>query len=287
MPLNTAIRGAQIEETTISGGHLIDATVPESKLDISNVPTDGYYLAWASGTSKMTWSNITGADLVVNEVPAGTVGGGNVTFTLANTPVIGSELVYLNGLLQKSGGGNDYTIIATTITFVTAPDAGDLLAVTYLKSQGFASFVSNPIGANLDTGGYSVVWSPAPGTNDTATGDTATMQVDSTVASVGQALYIASDGNFELANATASGTVPCSALALETGTGSKKVLFKGFIRHDAWSWTPGKIIYVDTTAGALTTTAPIGSTNQVQVVGVATHADRMYFNPQYGLVEVL
>ena len=73
MPLNTAIRGAQIEETTISGGHLIDATVPESKLDISNVPTDGYYLAWASGTSKMTWSNITGADLVVNEVPAGTV----------------------------------------------------------------------------------------------------------------------------------------------------------------------------------------------------------------------
>ena len=70
---------------------------------------------------------------IVRETPSGTINGSNVTFTLANTPVSGTEQVFLNGILQEPGSGNDYTISSSTITYLTAPATGDRLRVTYLK----------------------------------------------------------------------------------------------------------------------------------------------------------
>ena len=68
---------------------------------------------------------------VTREVPSGSVNGSNVTFTLANTPVAGSEQVYLNGLLQDPGAGNSYTIAGSTITFLSAPLTNDEIHVSY------------------------------------------------------------------------------------------------------------------------------------------------------------
>lgn len=73
------------------------------------------------------------AGFVDRETPSGTVNGSNVTFTLANTPLSGSEHVYLNGVLQEPGAGNDYTISTTTITYLTAPLTGDKIRVSYRK----------------------------------------------------------------------------------------------------------------------------------------------------------
>lgn len=70
---------------------------------------------------------------VIRETPTGLVNGANTTYTLANSPIAGTEQVYLNGLLQEPGAGNDYTISGTTITYLTAPITGDRLRVTYLK----------------------------------------------------------------------------------------------------------------------------------------------------------
>lgn len=70
---------------------------------------------------------------VTRETPTGSVNGVNTTFTLANTPVAGSEEVYLNGLLQEPGAGNDYTIATATITMLAAPLTGDRLRVNYRK----------------------------------------------------------------------------------------------------------------------------------------------------------
>lgn len=67
------------------------------------------------------------------ETPTGLINSSNVTYTLANTPIVGSEHVYLNGLLMESGGGNDYTISGATITMLTAPTTGDRLKATYRK----------------------------------------------------------------------------------------------------------------------------------------------------------
>jgi len=71
---------------------------------------------------------------IVKETPSGTVNGSNVTFTLANTPVSGKEEIYVNGIQQDPGAGNDYTISGATITFLTGaiPQTGDKVRASYI-----------------------------------------------------------------------------------------------------------------------------------------------------------
>jgi len=64
------------------------------------------------------------------EAPSGSVDDSNVTFTLANTP-IDTPRIYVNGVRQKPGAGNDYTISGTTITFASAPLTGSNILVDY------------------------------------------------------------------------------------------------------------------------------------------------------------
>lgn len=89
------------------------------------------------GSTAITWTNpitagaLTSANFIDKEVPSGSINGSNTAFTIANTPVSGSEHVYLNGVLQESGSGNDYTISGTSITMATAPLSGEKIRVTY------------------------------------------------------------------------------------------------------------------------------------------------------------
>lgn len=73
------------------------------------------------------------ASFKVRETPSGTINGSNTVFTLATTPISGSESVFLNGILQNAGAGNDYTISGNSITFITAPKSGDVLLASYLS----------------------------------------------------------------------------------------------------------------------------------------------------------
>lgn len=88
-----------------------------------------------SGTTALTFPTtgkvFTSGDTVVRETPSGSINGSNVTFTLAQTPIAGFESIYLNGLLQEPGAGNDYTISGGTITYLTAPATGDKLRASY------------------------------------------------------------------------------------------------------------------------------------------------------------
>ena len=72
------------------------------------------------------------AKYIVRETPTGTKNGGNAAFTLTYTPVTGTEMVFLNGMLQNAGG-NDYSIATATITMTTAPVSTDVLLVTYVS----------------------------------------------------------------------------------------------------------------------------------------------------------
>lgn len=76
---------------------------------------------------------LTPTGTVTRETPTGLVNSANTTYTLANTPTAGSEEVFLNGILQEPGAGNDYTISTNTITYLTAPLTGDRLRVSYRK----------------------------------------------------------------------------------------------------------------------------------------------------------
>ena len=113
-----------------------DEGITESKLGISNTPTDGYYLKYTTANG-MTWADVDADsvqedDFVFHEIPSGSIDSTNVTFTLANTPVSGTVQVFLNGLLQAPGSGLDYTISGITITFNKAPHTGSDLYVHYL-----------------------------------------------------------------------------------------------------------------------------------------------------------
>jgi hypothetical protein len=91
------------------------------------------------GTTAITFQNIpvsaglSNTNFVDKEIPSGSINGSNVTYTLANTPVSGSDHLYLNGMLQESGSGNDYTISSTTITMSVAPLTGEKIRVSYRK----------------------------------------------------------------------------------------------------------------------------------------------------------
>jgi hypothetical protein len=102
-----------------------------------------------------------------------------------------------------------------------------------------------------------------------------------------QALHMHSDGTWILADADDSDLVPCEALAISTGAGSnKQVIKRGYINSSAWSWTPGGLIYLSTTAGGLTQTKPSTTGDNVQIVGYAETSTTMYFDPQLVVVEV-
>lgn len=87
----------------------------------------------SSGEVTLVHNVLKATDYVVRESPTGSVNGSNTTFSLAYTPVSGAESVFLNGILQEPGSGNDYTISTDTITFADAPVSGDRIRVSYIK----------------------------------------------------------------------------------------------------------------------------------------------------------
>ena len=91
------------------------------------------------GTTALVYTIFTGAtglttgNFITNETPTGAVNGTNTAFTLAFTPTAGTVSVYLNGIYQEPGAGNDYTISTNTITYLTAPVTGDKIRANYMK----------------------------------------------------------------------------------------------------------------------------------------------------------
>jgi hypothetical protein len=72
------------------------------------------------------------SNFVIGEIPSGAINSSNVTFTLAHVPVANTDSLFLNGLRQHKGIGNDYTISGATITFNTAPTTGSVLLIDYI-----------------------------------------------------------------------------------------------------------------------------------------------------------
>jgi hypothetical protein len=101
-------------------------------------------------------------------------------------------------------------------------------------------------------------------------------------------LYLKSDGKWWKADADAIATMPGLRLALETKSANDtcNALVAGRVRDDDWNWTVGGAIYASTAAGALTQAAPSGTTDIVQIVGIAYHADKMIFFPENTTIEI-
>ena len=58
------------------------------------------------------------------------------------------------------------------------------------------------------------------------------------------------------------------------------------LRDDSYAgWTVGGLLYLSTTAGAITQTAPSGTDDVIQILGVAYASKIIFFNPQLVQVE--
>jgi hypothetical protein len=155
---------------------------------------------------------------------------------------------------------------------------------TYIEQiSGSGSYNDWNISISGIPGSVDDEWSltPAPTTDGTASGIIVPM-VCGTDVITGCVYRIGSSGKMLLADADQASTMPAIAFALENGSAddTKNFLFYGFYRNDAYSWTPGSLLYTNI-FGVPVTTAPSGSGDQVQIIGVTTHADRIFFNPQY------
>lgn len=87
----------------------------------------------ASGTSgTAVW--VTFPLKITREIPTGDINGVNTDFALSSFPELGSEEVFLNGILQNESS-NDYTIAGVTLTFEQAPLTNFTLLVSYNTGQ--------------------------------------------------------------------------------------------------------------------------------------------------------
>jgi hypothetical protein len=68
---------------------------------------------------------------VINEAPDGDVDGKNNVFILRYLPIINTEHVYLNGLLQVSGQNSDYVLIGNKLSFFYPPPENSIIKVDY------------------------------------------------------------------------------------------------------------------------------------------------------------
>lgn len=101
-------------------------------------------------------------------------------------------------------------------------------------------------------------------------------------------LHVNSSGVWVKANAVSGTKMPCSAIACEAINSGLRgtLLFCGIINNNAWSWTPGGLIYTATIDGGLTQTTPNTSGNRVQIVGRALSATLILFNPDFYMTAV-
>ena len=76
-----------------------------------------------------------------------------------------------------------------------------------------------------------------------------------------------------------------AAIALGTNA-NLGMLLQGFFYKSAHGFTIGLPLYISNTAGALTTTRPTGTNDYVRVVGYATSANYIYFDPDKTWVQV-
>ena len=191
--------------------------------------------------------------------------------------VAGSSSIVTTGALDSG---------SITSNFGTINNGASAITTTGTVSTGNISSGGNVTLADAK----SIIFDPEPASDHNSAGMIAPMTAGATLA-FGDAVYQKSDGEMHLGDADAASTSGVIAIAVASGSdgASSNFMFYGFLRDDTWNWTVGGLIYLSTTGtsgNTLTQTAPSGSGDIVQILGVATHADRIFFNPSLTYAEV-
>jgi len=174
------------------------------------------------------------------------------------------------------GADNDATI-------THADDAG----LTFNSTTTFQDVVlADDKTITLADEGQLIFGDTAPSADHKATGVVVSIASGESVTAF-NAVYIRSDGEVGPADADAASSMPAIGVALESKSDGQatKILISGVLRDDTYNFTPGADLFIGTTAGEITATAPSGSGDTVQKIGVALTADSIYVN--FNTTEVL
>lgn len=220
-----------------------------------------------------------GNDGLIQSVVAGS--GISVDNTDPASPVIS-----VDGLTQDDvGDGTTYKQYSDTEkTKLTGIEEGATANPNAIDS--IVEDTTPQLGGNLDLNENSIALVPAPATDHTVSGTIVTLTAAENLV-FGDFCYVNSSGKLAKADADAIATSGCVAMAVESinADATGKFLLSGVARDDTWNWTVGGLIFLSTTAGGATQIQPSGTDDVIQILGVATHADRMLFNPQLTMVE--
>ena len=122
-------------------------------------------------------------------------------------------------------------------------------------------------------------------TDDTYQGDVVTGILAGATIAQWDAVYLASDGTWKLADGNGTLTYPARGLAVAAATAGNAVtvITRGVVRNDAWNWTTGLNLYLSNTPGGLAHTATTTSTEKLQALGYAINADKIFLvaNPTF------
>lgn len=202
----------------------------------------------------------------------------DATVTFSGTPSDGQEFgLELTGhtsavTLTLPASVIDAQRQVTVASFTVPANAKLFLAFRYVGSSTYVQGIPTPTIAVLNTTDLRV--------NNTYEGDViAGLTAGATIAQW-EAVYLDGSSTWQLADANGTGTYPCRGLAVAAyvSTNSAIIINKGIVRNDAWTWTPGGTVYLSTTAGGLTQTAPSTSGDKVQQIGYALSADLLFVN---------
>ena len=197
--------------------------------------------------------------------------------SVAGDAVIGDDLILLSdAAVLKFGADSEATI-------THADDAG----LTFNSATTFQDVtLADDKTITLADEGQLIFGDTAPSADHKATGVVVSIASGESVTAF-NAVYIRSDGEVGPADADAVGTMPAIGVALESKSDGQatKILISGVLRDDTYNFTPGADLFIGTTAGEITATAPSGSGDTVQKIGVALTADSIYVN--FNTTEVL
>jgi hypothetical protein len=129
----------------------------------------------------------------------------------------------------------------------------------------------------------------ALGIDHTVTGFTITGAIAGELLAFGHLVYFKSDNKFWRTDANAKATTEGElAFSLEAinAESTGEFLKYGYIRDDSWSFTLGDILFVDTTAGAISATKPSAIGDCVRRIGHAHATNIVCFNPDLMVIKL-
>lgn len=300
--------------------HTNDSTIhfTEASIDHTNIANVGSnthaeidtHIADTTNPHSVTASQVGNA---VAQWNAGSLYGVGLDSTVGS-PADGKVLVYRDAgsdwILEDKPAGGDPALNDVSDVEITSVGDNDILAYDTTSgswinqtgseaglatTQDLGSYLQNisedttpQLGGNLDMNEKYIIFSDSLSADDTATGFVGSFTAGANVA-FGDLCYLNSAGKMAKTDADAEATSK-GLLGVALGTintdNQGYFLLRGFLRDDSYDWSIGSDLYISTTEGQITETAPNGVGDIVRIVGQGYTADILYFNPDNTYIEI-